>query len=92
MPYNVEEMKQIMSIRAGVEGIELDETAMCCLGEIGARTSLRYSVQMLTPARIIAETSGRTIITESDVKEVDELYFDGKASARLLSQSDGYMK
>ena len=61
------------------------------LGEIGARTSLRYAVQMLTPARIIAQTSGRDEILGVDVEEVDELFFDAKASAKLLAKSEGYL-
>merc|ERR1712127_614524 len=92
MPYNREEMMQIMSIRASTEDIEVHQSALELLGDIGAKASLRYSVQMLTPARILAETAGRTKINEKDVKEVDMLYFDGKASARLLAQSEGYMK
>jgi len=92
MPYTVEEMIQIMSIRAEVEGIEVDEEGLQALGEIGARTSLRYSVQMLTPARIIGETTGRTKLNVGDVHEVDELFFDSKASARLLAKSEGYLK
>ncbi len=92
MPYSVEEMIQIVSIRANVEGIEVHTDALRALGEIGARTSLRYTVQMLTPSRIIAETDGRTIINEEDVREVDRLFFDGKASARLLATSEGYMQ
>ena len=92
MPYSVEEMIQIMSIRANIEGIEIESDALRTLGEIGSRTSLRYTVQMLTPSRIIAETSGRTAINSEDVKEVDRLFFDGKASARLLAKSDGYMQ
>jgi RuvB-like protein 1 (pontin 52) len=92
MPYNREEMEQIVSIRASVEGIEIDNGALTILGEIGARTSLRYAVQMITPARILAETTGRTKIIEDDVREVDSLFFDGKASARLLAKSEGYMK
>ena len=85
-------MVQIMSIRASVEEIEIDPSSLQVLGEIGTRTSLRYSVQMLTPARIIAETCGRTKILPEDIKEVDMLFFDGKASAKLLAQSEGYMK
>ena len=92
MPYTVDEMIQIMSIRAEVEGIEVDEEGLQALGEIGARTSLRYSVQMLTPARIIGETTGRTKLNVGDVHEVDELFFDSKASARLLAKSEGYLK
>jgi len=92
MPYCREEMMQIISIRAATEGIEVDQSALEMLGDVGTRASLRYSVQMLTPARILAETSGRTKITQDDVTEVDKLFFDGKASARFLVNSEGYMK
>eukprot|EP00568_Trieres_chinensis_P003563 CAMPEP_0183304062 /NCGR_PEP_ID=MMETSP0160_2-20130417/9283_1 /TAXON_ID=2839 ORGANISM="Odontella Sinensis, Strain Grunow 1884" /NCGR_SAMPLE_ID=MMETSP0160_2 /ASSEMBLY_ACC=CAM_ASM_000250 /LENGTH=455 /DNA_ID=CAMNT_0025467049 /DNA_START=68 /DNA_END=1435 /DNA_ORIENTATION=+ len=92
MPYDHEEMVRILSIRAAVEGIEVEDSALKALGEVGARTSLRYSVQMLTPARILAETTGRTKINERDVREVDELFFDGKASAQMLAKSEGYMQ
>ena len=47
---------------------------------------------MLTPANIIAATTGRNSVTDNDVGEVDELFFDCKASARLLAKSDGYLK
>jgi DNA helicase TIP49, TBP-interacting protein len=92
MPYSREEMMQIISIRASVEGIELEEDALGLMGEIGSRASLRYAVQMLTPARILAETTGRTKLQRSDVLEVDKLFFDGKASAKFLATSEGYMK
>ncbi|CAM9362689.1 unnamed protein product [Discosporangium mesarthrocarpum] len=49
---------------------------------------------MLTPARILADTCGRTKITTGDVEEVDGLFHDAKASARLLSSDAGvgYLK
>lgn len=92
MPYSLEEMVQIVAIRAETEGIVVDEEALIALGEVGARTSLRYSVQLLTPAKIIAQTAGREAITAVDVEEIDELYFDAKASAKLLARSEGYLK
>lgn len=92
LPYNLEEMMQIVALRAEVEGIQLEESGLRSLGEVGSRTSLRYAVQMLTPARILAETCGRKVVIEEDVCETDALYFDAKASARLLAKSDGYMK
>lgn len=92
MPYSLEEIVQILSIRASVESIEFDDSALTALGEVGSRTSLRYAVQMLTPCRILAETTGRTEIIDEDVKEVDQLFFDAKASARLLAKSEGYLK
>lgn len=92
LPYNADEMVQIMSLRATVEGIEVEESALRLLSDIGSRTSLRYAVQMLTPARIIAETSGRTAISDVDVKEVDKLFLDGKASGKMLTNAEGYME
>ncbi len=91
MPYSLEEMVQIVSIRAETESIVVQEDALATMGEIGARTSLRYAVQLLTPARIIAQTSGREEITSVDVEEIDELFFDAKASAKLLAKSEGYL-
>jgi RuvB-like protein 1 (pontin 52) len=92
MPYSLEEIVQIISIRSETESIEVGEDALVALGEIGARTSLRYAVQMLTPARIIAETSGRDSIVVSDVEEVDELFYDAKSSAKVLAASEGYLQ
>lgn len=92
MPYSLEEMVQIVSIRAESEGLEVHEDALVVLGEIGAKTSLRYTVQMLTPARIIAQTSGREVIGAADVEEVNELFFDAKQSAKVLAASEGFLQ
>eukprot|EP00611_Tribonema_gayanum_P020202 TRINITY_DN3641_c0_g2_i1.p1 TRINITY_DN3641_c0_g2~~TRINITY_DN3641_c0_g2_i1.p1 ORF type:complete len:455 (+),score=162.83 TRINITY_DN3641_c0_g2_i1:1483-2847(+) len=91
MPYSLEEMVQIIAIRAQAESIETEPAALALLGEIGARTSLRYSVQMLTPARILAQTCGRETVSGQDVEEVDELFFDAKKSAQTLAASEGYL-
>jgi len=92
MPYSVDEMIQILSIRAATESIKLEEEALANLGEIGTRTTLRYANQMLTPAHILAVTQGREVINADDVEEIDELFFDAKASAKILAeQSDGYL-
>jgi len=53
---------------------------------------IRYAVQMLTPARILAETFGREKVGASDVKEVDGLFKDAKQSAQLLARSEGWLK
>ncbi len=41
MPYSMEEINMIMSIRAQTESIEIDDDALALLGDIGARASLR---------------------------------------------------
>lgn len=85
MPYTSSEILQIVQTRAQTEGINLDEEALMELSEIGKRTSLRYVVQMLTPANIVSKTNGRDEITKMDVQECDSLFVDAKASAKHLA-------
>eukprot|EP00188_Purpureofilum_apyrenoidigerum_P002505 Plantae.Rhodophyta-Purpureofilum_apyrenoidigerum.ctg2563.p1 GENE.Plantae.Rhodophyta-Purpureofilum_apyrenoidigerum.ctg2563~~Plantae.Rhodophyta-Purpureofilum_apyrenoidigerum.ctg2563.p1 ORF type:complete len:456 (-),score=89.59 Plantae.Rhodophyta-Purpureofilum_apyrenoidigerum.ctg2563:516-1883(-) len=90
--YSLEEITQILAIRAQIEGISLAEDAFPALAEIGGRTSLRYTCQLLTPANIIARVNGREKITCDDVKEAREIFLDAKASAALLlEQGDRYV-
>jgi RuvB-like protein 1 (pontin 52) len=91
MPYSVEEIVQIMSIRAVTEGFTLAEGALSLLGELGDRTSLRYAMQLLTPAMILARTCERDVIDAEDVEEVDNLFLDAKQSAKLLSEQEGFL-
>mmetsp|Transcript_36979 Transcript_36979/g.104321 ORF Transcript_36979/g.104321 Transcript_36979/m.104321 type:complete len:456 (+) Transcript_36979:65-1432(+) len=92
MPYAVDEICQVVSIRAQTESLNIDEEALVLLGEIGANTSLRYVVQLLTPASILSKTAGRETIAREDIEEIDSLFFDAKSSAKLLAeQADKYI-
>jgi RuvB-like protein 1 (pontin 52) len=92
LPYTLEEQVHIIRIRAQTESLDIEEPALLLLAEIGSRTSLRYSVQLMTPANMLSTTSGRSKITKSDVEEIDSLFFDAKASAKLLQeQADKYL-
>ena len=89
LPYSAEEMVQILAIRAATEGLKLDGDApLAKLGEVGVRASLRYAAQLMTPARILAQTHGRDVITAADVEEADGLFFDAKASAKVLAEQE----
>merc|ERR1712037_613271 len=52
LPYSVKEIVRILSIRATTEGLTLSADGLSKLGEMGARTSLRFANQLLTPANI----------------------------------------
>lgn len=87
--YGQQEMMQILAIRASVEGLIVAEDALAYLSEVGQSASLRYALQLLTPAGILARIHGRGAagITRADVEEVKELFFDAKASANLLKEN-----
>merc|ERR1712232_1422599 len=87
LPYSVEEITQVVSIRSHTEGLDIEEAALTLLGEIGANTSLRYVVQLLTPASIMAKTENRDTITKNDIEEIDSLFYDAKSSAKILAEN-----
>lgn len=93
LPYSLQEMMQIISIRANLEGIQIQDEALAYLGQIGVKTSLRHAVQLLTPASIISQVTGKTSITKQDFQEIATLFLDAKSSAQLLKQhQEKYIK
>ena len=86
MPYTLEEIVKIISIRAQTENINLSEDALAYLGSIGTRTSLRYAVQLLNPTFIFSNTQGKNEITKEDLEEINTLFYDSKASAKILQE------
>lgn len=69
------------------------DNALEKLSEIGTRTTLRYAVQLLQPANVLAKINGSDTITTSEIDEVSKLFLDAKASAKILTeQCDKFMK
>ncbi|KAJ3106372.1 RuvB-like protein 1 [Phlyctochytrium bullatum] len=99
LPYTEEEIKVIIGIRAKVEDVALSEDSAEILAKIGVKTSVRYSstekaeliiryaLQLLTPANILAKINGKAAIDREDVEEVEGLFFDAKSSAKILQQN-----
>lgn len=85
--YTLQELAQIIRIRAETEGVQIEEPAVVRLSEIGLESSLRYALMLLTPAKIIAATAGNAAITAKDIDETVTLFFDGKRSGRFLSEN-----
>lgn len=93
LPYNKAELLQILKLRAVTEGISIEDEALSALSEIGANTTLRYAVQLLTPAMLAARADGCQRISPAHMSSVHTLFLDAKASAKILTQhSDKYMQ
>jgi len=88
LPYNAEDMMQILKIRAETESIPVDEEALSKMAEIGATATLRYIVQMLTPAFLLAKIAGKQAVGVDEVEEINELFMDAKTSAKTLLEND----
>ena len=92
LPYRLDEIVQILSIRCETEGIEIEADALAHLATIGTKTSLRFAVQLITPAYVLSGTLGKLKISKDEVEEISELFHDGKSSAKILmEQADKYI-
>ncbi|VDO58072.1 unnamed protein product [Schistosoma margrebowiei] len=88
LPYSCEEVIQILRIRAQTEGIKVSEQAFTCLATVATDTTLRYAVQLLTPACRLAQLSGRDEVEPSDIEEVRSLFLNAKQSAKILTEHE----
>ncbi|KAJ3305685.1 RuvB-like protein 1 [Kappamyces sp. JEL0829] len=92
VPYSLEEIKSILYTRAKVEAIEASEEAFAHLAQIGVKCSLRYAIQLLTPASVLCKINGRDCISLDDIDEVNVLFLDAKSSALILQDaSNGFI-
>lgn len=92
-PYSVEEIVEILKIRAKIEDISIDEGSINRLGEIGSETTLRYAVQLLTPANILRKANKKEQVGVAEVNELYSMFYDAKKSAKLLADNESkYMK
>lgn len=71
----------------------MDDEALIQLTDIGNSSTLRYAVQLLNPASQLAKVYQNPVVDAKVVKEVNELFYDAKQSAKILAeQSSKYMK
>lgn len=87
-PYARDEIRTILETRCRVEGLSVQPAALDQLADEGTKSSLRYALQLLTPAMILAKTSGRTEVTTDDISELGGLFLDTKHSTAMLKDMD----
>ncbi|KAJ1978854.1 RuvB ATP-dependent DNA helicase pontin [Dimargaris cristalligena] len=88
MPYTRDEISVILEIRAKVENLKLAADALECVSGKGINSSLRYAMQLLTPASILARLQNRDEIQLQDIEEAGSLFFDAKTSAQVVAQNE----
>jgi RuvB-like protein 1 len=90
--YKIAEIEQIIKLRAQTEGLSINDEAITALSEIGNMTTLRYAVQLMTPAFQSAKVNGRSQIIKEDIQEINGLFLDAKRSSKFLTESSKFMK
>ena len=91
-PYTAEEIQSILKIRCEEEDVEMTEDALDLLTTIGAETSLRYSIQLITTASLVAQKRKAAEVDVQDIRRVYSLFIDLKRSSQFLKDyQDEYM-
>ena len=90
-PYNPDEIKMIVRLRARTETLAITEPALDKVSEHGVKVSLRYALQLLTPASILAKVNGRKEIDMVDVAECEDLFIDARRSANIVNSGDNFI-
>ena len=85
-PYLPDEIRQIVKKRADTEKLLITEEALSKVAEAGTRVSLRYALQLLSPASVLARVGGRSEVGTGDVEECEGLFLDVGRSTRGLGE------
>jgi len=85
-PYSSEELKNILRIRAEEEDVEIQPDALTMFTKIAESTSLRYAMNLVTPAWFCALKRKAPAIEESDVQRVYDLFIDLSRSQQFLDE------
>lgn len=91
-PYNADEIREILTIRAQEEEVDLHADALAILTKIGQESSLRYASNLISTANLIAARRKSTVVEVGDVKRSYSLFLDSKRSVEFLEPSKDAMQ
>lgn len=89
--YAPDEVKTIIRLRARTEGLAISEPALEKVAEHGVHVSLRYALQLLTPANILARVNRKGEIDVDDVVECEDLFIDARRSANIVASGENFI-
>jgi len=89
--YDAASIREILKIRSVEEKVKLSDEALELLTSIGANSSLRYAVQLLSLAATNAKRRDREQVEKEDVKYVDKLFMDVGEAAEYLHRYEEKM-
>eukprot|EP00792_Barthelona_sp_PAP020_P006855 TRINITY_DN3078_c4_g1_i1.p1 TRINITY_DN3078_c4_g1~~TRINITY_DN3078_c4_g1_i1.p1 ORF type:complete len:465 (-),score=158.51 TRINITY_DN3078_c4_g1_i1:81-1442(-) len=82
--YSTEEITSIVRIRAETEKLQISDEAVEELAKIGYENTLRYALQLLAPASVLARLDQMDMIELEHIEEAPKLFLDARSSADIL--------
>lgn len=87
-PYTEKELHKIIQIRCEEEDVQMDDDAAALLTKLGIKTSLRYVLQLITTANLVAQKRKASVVTLDDIKRVYHLFIDLRRSVEFLEEHE----
>ena len=84
--YSPDDIREILSIRAQEEEIDLSADALALLTKIGQETGLRYASNLITTSHLLAQKRKAREVSVDDVQRSFELFYDPNRSVKFVSE------
>ncbi|GKT78765.1 ruvB-like helicase 2 [Colletotrichum tofieldiae] len=87
-PPRCEEIKQILTIRAQEEEVDVSPDALALLTKIGQEAGLRYASNLITTSQLICAKRRAKTVEIADVQRSFALFYDPARSVKFVSDSE----
>jgi RuvB-like protein 2 len=86
--YTPDELRQILTIRAQEEEVDLSPDALALLTKIGAEAGLRYASNLITTSQLICAKRKAKQVSVEDVQRSFKLFYDPARSVKFVQESE----
>jgi RuvB-like protein 2 len=85
-PYNEQEIGQIIRIRCDEEDVAITDDAHALLTKIATESTLRYAIQLITAANLVARKQKMDRVDVAHVQRVYRLFLDEQRSVQYIRE------
>merc|ERR1711990_590457 len=89
-PYSEDELRLILKTRCEEEDVNMEDMALNVLTKIANDSSLRYAIQLITPAALHAKRRSNKEVTTEDIRKCYTLFLDEKRSTDYLKEYESH--
>ncbi len=85
-PYSPDEIREILSIRAQEEEIDVSPDALALLSKIGQEAGLRYASNLITSSHLLSQKRRAKEVELGDVQRSFQLFYDPGRSVKFVTE------
>ena len=86
IPYSVDELRGILSVRCTEEHVDMADDALELLTRIASETTLRYAIQMITTSCLVAKKRKSNKVEVAHIERCHKLFFDVQRSTKFIME------